>query len=183
MKPMRRRFLLAGVFAMMGLGIGVGSMTGCGGQKPGEILEENKPLVLKTIALAAKQGSYQGLKAWEKKKPEAAMEAATALAKNIDEELLPYLNGGDLGSSAEISELLDSSLFKNVPDEVKITIQAAAAVLDLYLPIPAAETYLKEDHLGYLKAFLGGLKEGCQKFAATDTEREAEVQRYWIAPK
>lgn len=168
------------IVIMFALCVALVSVSGC--SKPtstqvADVINNNKPLILRTLQAAGTQGAKLGLAKWAEKKPEAAKEAATALSKNIDEKILPYLNGGNLGASDQVSALIDSSLFVNVPDEVKLAVQAAAAVLDIYLPIPGANTGLDADQVDYLKAFMTGLRNGCDSFLGV---KEIKEQRYWI---
>lgn len=150
---------------------------GC--EKPvGQVISDNSALIKRTLQTAGEQGAKLGLKKWAEKHPDAAKEAAVALSRNIDEKILPYLNGDVLGASDQVSELIDSSLFNGVPDEVKMGIQAAAVVLDLYLPIPSATENLNADHVAFLKAFMAGLKDGCDSFLGA---RTAKSERYWIS--
>lgn len=152
-------------------------MTGCGDGKVKEIEEKNRDKILKILQMAARRGAIEGLKAWAKKDEAAAKEAAEALARNLKDEILPYLDGEELHTSAEVNEFINSSLFKDIPDEVKDAIVAAAVVLDIYLPIPSAEN-LKEVHKAYLKAFLSGLQEGSSAFLGKMASKEDP--RYWI---
>lgn len=132
------------------------------------------------ISVVAYNGTYQGLKYWAKTNPAGATEAATALSRNLKDEIIPYLNGASLKTSAEINEFINSSLFKNVPDQIKSTIIAAAAILDLYLPIPSASK-LKPEQLVYLKAFMVNVEKGSNKFLLPSAANEKiEIQRRWL---
>ncbi len=143
---------------------------GCSKEQVQETVHNNKPAILRLVEVGASRGSLEGLKAWAKKNPDAAKEAATALSLNL-ENFLEYLNGGHLGTSEEVESLMSSSLFNNIPDEVKTAILAASAVLDLYMPIPSAETSLNEDQVDYLKAFVKGLKKGVDDFNSRDIKK------------
>jgi hypothetical protein len=148
------------------------TMTGCSDEqkeKIEEVIKKNKDNIVKGIYVTAKSGAKIGLSKWAEKKPEAAKETAAALARNIENELIPYFEGGDLKASAEIQEFINSSLFKDIPDEVKFAVVAAASVLDVYLPVPDSETYLEQDHVDYIVAFLKGVKDGAKDFSGTDT--------------
>ena len=164
---MRRIFSILGFATIPFLFSGCGSST---------VIEHNQDTINKIVNIAAYNGAYQGLKLWAKKDNAAALEAATALSKNLKDEIIPYVNGGDLHTSAEIDEFINSSLFKNLPDDIKDTIVAAASILDAYLPVPSADK-LKPEYLAYLKSFLTGLQSGAEKFA---TSTEVKQQRYWI---
>jgi len=150
--------------------------TGCG-DSTGDFIKKNKPLVMKTLSLAGKIGANEGLKQWAKKDEAAAKEAAAALNRNLKEEVLPYFEGEGLKTSAEVNEFINSSLFKDVPDEVKLAIVTAAEVLDYYLPIPGSEN-LNEDHKDYLKSFLTGVQEGVDKFVGNGTVSSSN--RSWL---
>lgn len=162
--------------------IGVGlllslGLLGCG--NGGNIIDEGT--IVKTIEIAAEQGAYQGLKQWNKENPDAAMEAAQALSRNLKEKVIPFLDGeAELKSSDEVNEFINSSLFKDVPDTVKNAITAAAAVLDLYLPIPGADN-LDEKHRKYLRAFVSGLQKGAARFNGSLSDVGGE--RHWITGK
>jgi len=120
------------------------------------------------MQLAGSNGAFYGLKQWAKTDAASAVECADALKQNIDDVLLPYLKGDTLPSSAEVQQMIDSSLFKNVKDEVKEAILAVSVALDAVLPVPDAGTYLKPEQVGYIKAFMGGLSSGCGKFLSKD---------------
>jgi hypothetical protein len=175
---MKRQWLI-GLFLVVFSGGILIMMPGCSEgdkEKIEELIKKNKDKILVALKRAAQAGTEFGLKKWAKKDPAAAKEAATALARNLKEEILPYLDGEELHTSAEISEFIDSSLFKDVPEEVKAAIVSAAVVLDLYLPIPGSEN-LTEDQRDYLKAFLGGIQAGAAKFA---NDNFSVDKRYWI---
>jgi hypothetical protein len=164
-----KKLLIGTALAVMLAG-GMVFVQGCSKEQVQQTVQQNKPAILKLVETGASRGSYEGLKAWAKKNPEAAKEAAVALAGNLD-NFLGYLNGGNLGTSEEVEALMSSSLFKNVPDEVKTAILAASAVLDLYLPVPSASTSLNQDQVDYLKAFVTGLKKGVADFNSKDIKR------------
>jgi len=161
---------------------------GCSPITPGvidNVLVQNKPTILSIVKNAAKSGSYQGLKAWEKKKPGAAKEASLALNKNINEVLLPYFNGGSLQTSASVNDFMNSSLFKDLPPEVSLAVHASAAVLDIYLQVPSTTTYLTADQKDYIVAFLTGLADGTAEFNKKGVVKEwknpnPEAKRYWL---
>lgn len=143
-------------------------------------INKNKPAIVKAVNTVADIGTNKGLQQWAKKDPAAAKECAQALSKNIDENLLPYFkDGAPLLTSAEVQELLDSSLCGKLPDVVKEAIVAASAVLDFYIPIPDAGTYLTQDQMEIIgKGFLAGVKSGCDKFLS----KELSGNR-WIVTK
>jgi len=134
------------------------------------------------IALAAYNGTFQGLRLWAKKHPVEATEAATALSRNLKDEVIPYLNGAELKPSAEIEEFLASSLFKNVPEDIKNLILVVASVLDEYLPIPSASK-LKPEQLQYLKTFCTNTQRACDDFLASSAgvKYVGPKARRWVA--
>jgi len=134
------------------------------------------------IALAAYNGTFQGLKLWAKKHPAEATEAATALSRNLKDEIIPYLNGAELKPSAEIDEFINSSLFKNVPESIRNFVQVAASVLDEYLPIPSASK-LKPEQLQYLKTFCTNTQRACDDFLASSAgvKSVGPKERRWVA--
>jgi hypothetical protein len=160
---MKNRWFVGAALAAVLAGVMIVT-PGCEKQKVEDFVKKNKATIEKLVRTAANRGAKEGLNAWAKKKPEAAKEAADALAKNIDEVILPYLNGGNIGTSDSVDQLLSSSLFVDVPDDVKTAVLAAAAVLDLYLPAPAAGEALSADHVDFLKAFFTGLRDGVNDF-------------------
>lgn len=149
--------------------------TGCS-DKVHTTIENNQETINRIVNVAAHDGAYQGFKLWAKKDNAAAMEAATALSKNLNSEVIPYLDGADLHTSAEINEFINSSLFKNVHEEIKDTIVIASGILDVYLPVPSAEK-LKPEYLTYLKSFITGLQSGAEKFSTASNDKQ---QRIWI---
>jgi hypothetical protein len=135
--------------------------------KLNEWIAKNKTNIIEVVSMAAELGTTKGLKAWSKKNPEGAKEAALALSKNISDQLLPYFkDGSKLLTAAEMKQLLSSSLFNKVPDEVKLAVIAASAVLDYYMPVPGSSTYLTKDQQDIICAFLEGVRKGCDEFTA-----------------
>lgn len=143
-----------------------------------QVIQDNQQLILDGLTMAASQGTERGLKEWAKKDEAAAKEAAVALSRNLKDSVLPYLEGDTLKPSSEVNEFINSSLFKDVPDEVKTAISGAAALLDLYLPVPGSDQ-LKPEQLAYLKAFLTGVQEGAAKYSGSANTREVKP-RNWI---
>jgi predicted small secreted protein len=130
----------------------------------------HKSSIANLIKMGAEVGTENGLKAWAKKDPAAAKEAALALSKNVSDQILPYFkDGSQLLTADEVQELLDSSLFDKVPDPVKVAVIAASAVLDYYLPIPDSGTYLTQDQKDLVAAFLEGVRDGCDDFTTPNT--------------
>jgi hypothetical protein len=128
-------------------------------------ISKNKVTIEEVVRVAAEFGTSKGLTAWAKKDPAGAKEASLALSKNITEQILPYFkDGSKMMTADEVRQLLASSLFKNVPDPVKIAIIAASAVLDYYLPIPGSQTYLTQDQKDIICAFIEGVQAGCDDF-------------------
>ncbi len=134
----------------------------------------NKPFIIAAITSGAEIATNQGLRALAKTQPAAALEAATALRNSINTNLLPYLAGNALGSSAVIHALLNSSLFTNVNPVVQNAIAVAGSLLDAYLPAPNAGTYLSTDQIDYVTAFLTGISKGCADFSTKD------LKPHWI---
>jgi hypothetical protein len=131
----------------------------------GKWLAKNKVTIVELVRTGAEFGTDKGLTAWAKKNPTGAKEASLALSKNISEQIMPYFkDGSKLPTAAEVKQLLASSLFKNVPDEVKLAIIAASAVLDFYCPIPNSDTYLTPDQRDVVCAFFEGVRLGCDDF-------------------
>jgi len=139
------------------------------------------PEVIRTsLRLTGKYGSAFGLKKWGEKDPASAKECATALSANIKGVLIPYLDGQNLPSSAEVQAFINSSLFKNVNPAVKEAIVAASVALDAVLPIPKADTYLNADQVSYVKAFLTGLQQGCDQYLGEQSGKLQAQQNVWI---
>ncbi len=136
------------------------------------------PEVVRTaLRMTGKYGSNFGLKKWAEKEPAAAKECATTLGANIKGTLIPYLEGGNLPSSAEVQAFINSSLFKKINPAVKEAIVAASVALDAVLPVPKADTYLTTEQVSYIKAFLTGLSQGCDQFSSDKPQMEKNV---WI---
>lgn len=136
----------------------------------------DKDTIIKGLQMSAKTGAQFGLKKWAEKDVASATECAKALKTNIDETLLPYLNGGKLPVSTEVQAFISSSLFKNVKPEVKDAVVAAAIALDVLLPVPSADKKLNQDQIDYVKAFLTGITEGCDRFLS----KEISKPNNWI---
>lgn len=135
----------------------------------------DKENVGKSLTMAGSTGTYYGLKKWNEKKPEAAREAAAALSRNIRTVIIPYLDGGKLPISSEAQEFINSSLFKDVSDEVKEAVVLASVALDAVVPVPGAEK-MKKEHVEYIKAFLTGVADGCDKFLS----KTGEIKTHWL---
>jgi hypothetical protein len=132
-------------------------------------LSKNKVTISSIVHDAAEFGTKKGLDAWAKKDPAGAKEASLALSKNINDQILPYFkDGSKLLTAAEVKQFLSSSLFKNVPDAVKIAIISASAVLDFYCPIPDSASYLSQDQKDVVCAFFTGVRDGCDDFNTPD---------------
>lgn len=137
--------------------------------------------IRKSLSTTGEQGTAFGLKKWAQTQPDSAKETANALKDNINNVLLPYLNGSTLPSSAEIQAFINSSLFKNVPDSVKEAIILASLALDSALPIPGSDTYLDADQLSYIKSFLTGVSTGCDDFLGTkDKDMKVTPNTTWL---
>lgn len=168
--------MLTAVF-VMGLSFTGCSTSGTTDAKITEIIQQNKATILKAIEAISHSGVDAAFKKWTKADPAAAAEAATALNKNITEQLLPYFGGAQLKSSAEVQEFLNSSLFKNVKDEVRTAIVAAAVVLDIYLPVPSTTDKLTQDQVDYIKAFLTGVQKATESY-----KEQPKSKPMWILP-
>lgn len=131
-------------------------LPGCG--KPSQAQIE------KVLTEGGQAAAFYGLKEWAKKDKPAADEAADRLQRTIDDTILPYLNGADLPSSDLVREFVDSTLFQNIKPELADAIVTAAVALDVYLPAPDPTQKLSPVALAYLKAFLTGLSNGCDKY-------------------
>lgn len=138
--------------------------------------------IRKSIEVSAQATSLYGLKKWGKTKPDAAKECATTLLDNINTELMPYMDGAQLRTSAEIAAMLNSSLFKKIDPDIKDLIESASIILDEVLPVPSPTTYLNQDQISYIKAFLAGLSEGCNQYLGVKT-RSIINKSKWIGSK
>jgi len=166
-----KRFMNPALFALCGALI---FLPGCEGgglippvdpAKLTEWIKKNKVTIEELVRTGAEFGTDKGLAAWAKKDPAGAKEASAALAKNISEQIMPYFQDKTkLLTAAEVKQFLASSLFKNVPDVVKIAIISASAVLDFYCPIPESTTYLSQDQRDIVCAFFEGVQLGCDDF-------------------
>lgn len=136
-------------------------------EKINDYIRKNKSTIIKTIGNVTPLGVNQGFKQWAKKNSAAATEAATALSNNIETQLVPYFDGDKMMTSGQVQDLLETSLFNKVPDEAKLALVTAFAVLDYYLPVPDSATYLTKDQKDIIIAFLNGVKKGCDNFTAT----------------
>ena len=157
----------------VGIVLSLVTLTGCD--------KKVDPEVIKTaLRMSGKYGANFGLKKWGEKEPAGAKECAVALATNIKGTLIPYLDGGKLPASTEVQAFINSSLFKNVNPAVKEAIVAASVALDAVLPVPKADTYLTAEQVGYIKAFLTGLQQGCDQYIGqTEGKAQAEAPT-WI---
>ncbi len=129
-----------------------------------EVIRDNKPLILNVVTLGSEKGIQAAFKKWAEKDEAAANEAALLIASDFEANVIPYLEGNaDFKTQDQVNTFLESSVSDKLPDEAKLAIESAFAVLDLYLVVPEANT-LKEDYLDYIKAFCKGVKSGCDKF-------------------
>jgi len=148
------------------------------GQDINAYIKAHKSSIINLIKMGADVGTDKGLEAWAKKNPDGAKEAALALSKNINDQLLPYFkDGASMLTAEQVQELLDSSLFNNVPDTVKVAVIAASAVLDYYLPIPDSGTYLTQDQKDLVAAFLEGVRAGCDDFTTPSAKALKKVEK------
>ena len=141
-------------------------------------ISKNKPTLITIIHDGAEFGTKKGLDAWAKKDPAGAKEASLVLSKNVNDQILPYFkDGSKLLTAAEVKQFLSSSLFKNVPDPVKLAIISASAVLDFYCPIPDSTSYLSQDQRDLVCAFFEGVRDGCDDFNGPTAVREVNGKR------
>jgi hypothetical protein len=171
-KKMKRFAMFALCGALLLLATGCNTDLGGPPSDPAKVnawIAKNKATITQIVNMAAELGTSKGLKAWAKKNPAGAKEAALALAKNISDQILPYFKDQTkLMTAAEVQQLLSSTVFKNVPDEVKLAIIAASAVLDFYLPVPSSGTYLTQDQRDIVCAFFEGVRTGCDDFTTPE---------------
>lgn len=130
----------------------------------------DKNTTLNLLKSGASTATNFGLRKWSEKDAPGAAECAKTLKANINDVLLPYFNGGNLPTSTEVQTLLNSSLFKNVKPDVKDAIVAASIALDAVLPVPGSDK-LNQDQVDYIKAFLSGVADGCDKFGSKDVPK------------
>jgi len=156
-------------------------LVGCGDNASDIIKKHHEEIVL-GIQIGVMKAAEYGFKKWNDADPAACKEAATKLAKNISEQIKPWIQGdGKLKSSQEIQEFVNSSLFKNLPQEALDAIVAAAAVLDVYLPTPDVNEKLTEQQIDYIMAFLTGLEKAANIYTG-DTRAALGKPNIWIKP-
>jgi len=147
--------------------------------KLNEWIAKNKTSIIDVVKMGAELGTEKGLKAWAKKNPAGAKEASLALTQNINEQLLPYFKDGTkMLTAAEVKQFMASSLFNKVPDEVKLAIIAASAVLDFYLPVPSSTSCLTQDQRDIICAFLEGVRNGCDDFNAPTDPTATKTRKF-----
>lgn len=135
------------------------------------------PATLEMIRAVTSAGADFGLCEWGKKDPASAKECANNLSKNINDQLIPYLDQkGTLTTTAEMQQLLQTSIFDKVPPVVKSALIAASSLLDYYLPCPEVVIYTTPNQVAIVKAFLLGLKDGCDKFDPTKVSAKTWVK-------
>jgi len=121
--------------------------------------------VSNAIKASTKVAITLGMNQLDKKNHELAVQTAQKTQKAVTELVLPYLDGEAIQlTSKVIEEALKEKFFKNLTPEIKDAIVAAAAVLDVYLPLPDAQTKLTADQLTYLKSFFNGVQDGMARF-------------------
>lgn len=129
----------------------------------------NKPTpddTAKLLQQAGQAGSFYGLREWAKTDKPAADETATRLSATVRGTLLPYLDNGTLMTSDAVREFVDSTLFNGLKPEIADAIVASAIALDAVLPAPAPGTYLTADQVNFMRQFLTGVADGCDKYTA-----------------
>ena len=149
---MRTRLLISAALAALSIAL----LVGCSKPSPDD--------TAKLLKEAGQAGAFYGLKEWAKKDKPAADETALRLADTVKGTLLPYLNQGELPTADVVRQLIDSTLFENLKPEIADAIVTAAIALDAVLPAPAPNTYLTAEQINYIKLFLTGVADGCDKY-------------------
>ena len=137
-------------------------LCGCAGGDP--TLKKIDPTVLALVKDAADAATVYGLSELAKKDPTVAASVAVGTSSSIADNILPYLKSqGQLKTAKEVEDYLSTAMCDKLPAQVKLAIISAFGVLDLYLPVPDAKTYLTADQINLLCAFMGGVAAGCQQ--------------------
>jgi hypothetical protein len=151
-------------------------LTGCSLSKSDSTTPVVKvdPNIVAAIKAVFKTGATLGLAEWAKTDPAAEQECAKSLGDNLTTTILPYMKDkGTILSSKEVEAFLQSSLCDKLPPVVKTALIAAFAVLDFYLPIPDAKTYLNASQVQVITACLTGINEACAGGAASRSNAPA----------
>lgn len=106
--------------------------------------------------------THLGLEQWAKKNPESAKITAGEIQNIVGDLIIPYIDNNQGLSSAAINTILKDKLINapKLPADIRNAIAVAAAVLDSYVQVPSASSYLSADELAYVKSFLNGLNTG-----------------------
>lgn len=142
-------------------------LCGCLGPKTGgnPALKKIDPTVLTLVKDAATTATVYGLRELNKKDPTVAKSVAVGTSSSIADNLLPYLKGqAQFKTVKEVENYLSTAMCDKMPAEVKLAILAAFGVVDLYLPVPDAKTYLTANQIDLLCAFMEGVAAGCQSY-------------------
>ncbi len=107
-----------------------------------------------------------GLTVYGGKDAVEAKAAATQIQTIVAGSILPYLNGSPGVSTAVLNTALKEN-FINLPQAAQEIITLAGALLDQYLPVPSATTFLSDAQLAYAKAFFNGLSDGAGQYLGT----------------
>jgi len=107
--------------------------------------------------------TFQALTKAAVKSPVATKAAATALLDNVNNALLPYVNGAPLPLAGEVSPILNSSLTKNFDPLVVTALNGVVSVADSYVALPAASK-LTTTELKILQNALKGISAGAQQY-------------------
>ena len=139
----------------------------------------------KKIESTTRQGVAFGMKQWAAKNPELAKQVAAQITKNINEVVIPYLDNNQGVASSVLEAFIQQKMLDGLPDDVQELINMAASVLDVYLPVPAPDQYLKAWQLGYLKAFLQGVAAGASEYASATATKDFKTNSdkgKWFKP-
>jgi len=94
----------------------------------------------------------------------------------VSSSILPYLSGSQGVSTAVLNTVLKEN-FITLPPAAQQLIALAGGLLDSYLPVPSATTYLSEAQLAYAKAFFFGLSDGAGQFLGNKASRGIELPK------
>lgn len=139
------------------------------------------------ITIGTESAVLVGLTALSVANPGLARIVATALSAVANGAALPYLHGTEGAVGAVSSAAINSALAAqcvSLPAEAQVLVTIAAGVLDEYLPIPGAATYLSPAHVAYLEDFFKGISNGCADFSGGRYAAESHAQRtvggHWL---
>jgi hypothetical protein len=164
--------MCAALVTMPGCGSGGGGTSGTSTVAP-----VANSSVVATLLIVSETGTAEGLRRLAKSNPAAANETADTLRISIEQNILPYLNGAQAHTAAEIKTFLATSLFANLNPMIKDAISLGATILDGYLKIPNASAYLTADKKDYAIAFFTGMSKGCSDFRTNALTRAGPAFR------